>query len=255
MLCVDSTPEKDKLMNLEQIRESVRENMHRLAKLGNWPEWLDVEQSVLGRIPVEGSENAPGFDAGLACCLGLIPEDKQKLAAVLHAAYTPEAVEQVRSEAEAMDPDSETCWWLAACSICDEGKVDSDRFLQQIESFRSLSQNPDARVEAAKKELAKMTSTFSLDRGYPFGTIDGCMQGAYLSGHPFAVFYGEDYGIWFIGTFHDSLGLEDFEWSDEVDDQGRPNSGPVHGSQQFVKAANEEELTRALEVVKNHFGL
>ena len=31
----------------------------------------------------------------------------------------------------------------------------------------------------------------------------------------------ENYGIYFVGTYHDSLGLDGFSWSDEKDEKGR----------------------------------
>ena len=62
--------------------------------------------------------------------------------------------------------------------------------------------------------------------------------------------YSQNYGLYFIGTYETSLGLEDFEWSQEKDEQGRDKSGPVFGSKQFVKCATEEEWRRAMEVVK-----
>ncbi|MBT5820335.1 MAG: hypothetical protein HOI24_02670, partial [Candidatus Magasanikbacteria bacterium] len=42
--------------------------------------------------------------------------------------------------------------------------------------------------------------------------------------------YAEEYDIYFVGTYLPSLGLEDFYWSADVDEQDRPLSGPVHGS-------------------------
>jgi hypothetical protein len=86
----------------------------------------------------------------------------------------------------------------------------------------------------------------------PFGTVDGCMQGAYVAGHSFAVMWQEEYGIYFIGTYLPSLGLEGFEFADGKDGEGRATSGAL-GSQ-FVKVATEEELARALEVVVAHLG-
>lgn len=187
----------------------------------------------------------------------MIVREKQKLAAILHAAYTPEAVEQIRKEIKNLDPDSETCWWLAACNVCAEGGINQNQFLQQIDAFKELASDPQKRKEAAQKEFDKMTSAFhfvpELGDNVPYGTEDGCMQGAYVAGHSFAVNYAEKYGLYFLGTYHPSLGLDNFAWSDEKDEKGRPKSGPVFGSKQFVKCANMEELKRALEIVKPLF--
>ena len=123
--------------------------------------------------------------------------------------------------------------------------------MQQINDFKKLITNNEERLKQALLEFEKMTQSFEVKDGVPFGTQDGCMQGAYIAGFPFGTQYAENYGIYFIGTFEDSLGLENFSWSDEKDDQGRAKSGPVFGSRQFVKCANREEFERAVAVVKS----
>lgn len=238
------------------LLEKIKANAARVKELGKWPSYVE-EESLAERVPKQGNNNAPGFDAGLACALDLIARDKQELAATLHAAYTPTAVEKVRGEMRNLDPDSETCWWLAACHVCREGEINQEQFLQQIEDFKKLASDTDARAVAAKQEYENMISKFNFDEtigaDVPFGTQDGCMQGAYIKGYPFATQYNEAFGLYFIGTYEGSLGLEDFKWSEEKDDKGRAKSGPVWGSKQFVKCANKEELLKALEVVKNKF--
>ena len=119
--------------------------------------------------------------------------------------------------------------------------------------FENLINNPKDRIEAAKNEHQNMLNTFETKtyEGIPFGVIDGCIQGAYLAGHSFGTMYADKYGLFFIGTYNKSLGLEDFEWSSDVDEQGRAKSGPVFGSKQFVKCSSEEEFLRALKVVNS----
>lgn len=237
---------------LFQIKNAVRSDARRVATLGQWPERIDPNKALVDRVPsLDRGAKASGFDAGIACSLGLIPRDKQKLAAVLHAAYTPEAVEQVRREAEDMDPDSETCWWLAACAVCREGEVDAMQFFGQLEAFHVIMESPELRRKMAMIALTEMSESFETSTYLaPFGTKDGCMQGAYVAGHDFATQYAEAYGIYLIGTYLPSLGLEEFPWSDEKDDKGRPKSGPVHGSTQFVKCCDEDEFREALVVVR-----
>ena len=101
-------------LDLAEIRSIAEAESDRIAKLGEWPEYRlpYAKASIAGRIPQKEDKNAPGFDAGVACALGMIPQDKQKLAAILHGNYSAEAVEQVRQELKAMNPDSETTWWL-----------------------------------------------------------------------------------------------------------------------------------------------
>jgi hypothetical protein len=215
----------------------------RLGELGDWPEWID-RAHLAERIP-SAELTASGFDAGIACALDLIPRDRQRLSAKLHAAYTPEAVAQVRHEAAQLDPDSETAWWLAACEVCTEGKLSPADFLAQVDQFTALAADPAARLAAAQHCLAEMTSSFTVENGVAFSRVDGGMQGAYVAGHELAGMYAAEHDLYFLGTFHDSLGLEDFAWSEETDEQGRPRSGPNGGSRQFVKCANEAEYRAA----------
>jgi hypothetical protein len=195
---------------------------------------------------------ASGFDAGIACALDLIPRERQKLAACLHAAYTPAAVEQVRGEARALDPDSQTCWWLAACSVCREGELTPEDFSQQVAAFTVLARSPHLRLVAAQATCEAMSRSFWMQDGIAFGTEDGAMQGAYVAGHDVAAVHDEKAGLYFVGTFRETLGLEGFPWSDAVDESGRTCSGPVHGSRQFVKAASAEEYRRVLAALRAH---
>lgn len=240
---------QEKKLTLEEIKEIVAKNASRVATLGQWPAYISPE-SLVERIPKNKVDKAPGFDAGLACALDLIPRDKQELSAKLHANYSKEAVMQIRQEIAQANADSQTMWWLSACSVCNEGEIDQDKFFQQIEDFKKLSKNKEERFSQAMAEYAKMTASFVLQDGVPFGTKDGCIQGAYIAGFPFGTQFADNFGIYFIGTFEESLGLEDFPWSKEKDDQGRDKSGPVFGSRQFVKCANKQEFERAVAIVK-----
>ena len=238
-------------------RDTVLVRTDAVAALGRWPLHIDRETSLSARIPAEGT-TASGFDAGIACALGLMPAHAEKLAATLHAAYTPKAVSEVRASTQhengiwhVKDANSAACWWLAACSLCLDGDdVDAATFRRQLQDFDTLQKNPAARKAAAEKTLGAMCASFDTHRGYAFGTQDGCMQGAYIAGHDVAVMYAAHHGVYFIGTFHETLGLENFGWSPALDDKGRTKSGPVHGSRQFVKCADESELAAAREAVR-----
>lgn len=242
-------------MPLEDIRSLAAAESERLAKLGEWPEYKlpHAVESVAGRIPQVGETNAQGFDAGLACALDIIPREKQRLAAVLHGNYTAEAVEQVRQELKNLDADSETAWWLAASDLCTEGSTDEKKFRDQLEAFEDLAADPKSRLVTAKHEYEKIKGLFSTDQyGFPFGTEDGCIQGAYIAGYPAGAHYSKEYDLYFVGTYLPSLGLENFSWSEEKDESGRSKSGPMHGSKQFVKCANEAEFKKVLAIVKAH---
>ncbi len=229
-------------------------DMERVMTLGNWPDLARARavKSLAGRIPTAGG-TAAGFDAGVACCLKLIPRDREQLAATLHANYTREAVEQVQREAMAPDADSATTWWLAACSVCVESTtVDEEAFAAQVRCFESLADDRFARLEAAMAQYAEMCRGFEIIDGIPHATRDGGMQGAYIAGHPLAVHWAERWGVYFIGTYLPSLGLEDFTFGNAVDGEGRPMSGLL--SPNFAKCT-KEELPAVLAVARGHLGV
>lgn len=220
----------------------------------DWPDWANPED-VLQRIP--GVDKlGPGLDSFLACCLWLVPEEAWSLSAGLHVHWNQARVSLIRAAiAENLPPDHPAVWWAAMCSICQEGEVDQAYFLQQIAHAHLLRTNAEARRKAADEELVRMRALFSMDGPYPLGTKDGCLQGMYVSGYDWGVHDARDiYGLFFIGTCQPSLGLEAFQWGTEKDDQGRDKSGPVFGSPQFVKCANEEELAAAVEIVEAKLG-
>jgi hypothetical protein len=239
-------------MNIQEIKRVVSENCERVAKLGNWPRYISPD-SLLSRIPDGGK--APGFDAGIACCLGLIPEDKQKLSATLHAAYTPAAVEQVRREI-ALDDDkfygTETFYWLLACSYCTEEQTE-DQFFNACLLVRFI-QAPES-IERARKEYKKMTSNYKVADNVAWAVVDGGIQGAYLDGLDLGVQF--NHGIFFVSTYKESLGIpENFKWVDPpTKERPMSNSGPVWGSKQYVKCATAAELFVVLLLARSYLGV
>jgi|GEM_PF-979761 len=239
---------------IEELGALVEANGAKVAQMGQWPAHIAVSASLTGRVPF-GDNLRSGFDAGVACSLGLMPPHSQKLIATLHAAYTPEAVAEIRRETNngtgLRHADSAVCWWLAGCSVCIEGDtVDEKTFRAQLHEFQALMQDPEARLLAAHTTLQEMVGSFDTKRGYAFGTQDGSMQGAYIAGHDVAVMHAPTRDLYFIGTFHETLGLENFNWDSKTDDRGRATSGPVHGSRQFVKCASAPELDRIITALK-----
>ncbi len=233
---------------LEDLRTMVRQEGARVKELGEWHPAVDTEKSLVARIPeTEETQAAPGFDAGLACTLDLIPRDKQKLAAMMHANINPPAIQQIRSEIQSWDPDSETVWWLAACNVCDEGNIDGEKFRGQLTVFQELAADPEKRLAAAKAEYQKMTQSVDTTQfGIPFGTVDGCMHGAYISGYPIAGMYAPEYGIFFIGTFDTPINnaLADFPWKNPDQEGQRGTSGMI--APQFFKCADEDEFRKVI---------
>ena len=251
--------------SIRLIRELVADNAARVAELGQWPAHVTTG-SLVARVPESGS-SASGFDAGVAVALGLIPADRGKLAAVLHAAYTPQAVAQVREEmglASAgvrIDPDCESVWWLAACSVCVEEQVDEATMVGQCEAFTELALDPRARLAAAKDMLADMLDSFEVIDEVAHATRNGGMQGAYLAGYRIAVQYASAHDVFFVGTYEPAgLRLDGFGWRepgnpDALSRDGQMGrSGPVFGSRQFVKACDADELNAVLTTAISRMG-
>lgn len=256
-------------MRLAEVRNDVARAAARVAELGSWPEHVSAA-SLFERIPTEEGRGAGGFDAGIAVALGMIPENRSRLAAVLHAAYTPQAVEQVRREMllsdegghTQVDPDCESVWWLAASSVCQEGLVTAEEFVGQLETFEALAADPQARLRAANRMLGDMLGSFVVKNGVPFALRDGGMQGAYLSGYKIAAQWSDAYEVFFVGTYAtEGLGLDGFPWRFPADPSSSElterlgRSGPVFGSKQFVKACDEQELAAVLSVAGKHLGV
>lgn len=249
---IGETPENLE-MRLRKIKSVITKNMHRIARLGEWPKEIPP-RSLLWRVPTI-AKNAAGFDAGIACALDLIPCDKQEFSARLHANYSTDLMAEARKQFVSGDSESPAIWWLSASSLCRAKGVDTKKFLQQIENFKKISKDPELRKRNAEREYKRTISSYVIKDGAPYGERDGCIQGAYLDGYLYASFYNKDLDIYFIGTCEPSLGLEDFKWSDERDEDGLVKSGPVAYSKQFVKCANEKEWREALEIVKNRLSL
>ena len=239
------------MINLRCNTQIVRENALRVAQLGDWADCGDPVNAMLSRVPTDNYTHAAGFDAGIACCLDIIPRDNQKLSATLHANYTPAAVEQIQREIFARDfVNTDTCWWLFCCSFCSEEQT-AYEYMETSLKCAEIAKDSDMRLELARNELFKMNNRFVLQKdGIALVTGNGGAQGAYIAGHTIAI--EPMHGIWFVSTYEESLGLpEDFEWEDPpTEENPLSDSGPVWGSKNYVKAANFKELARVLECVK-----
>lgn len=228
-------------------------NSLRLATIGQWPESYRPD-SIADRIPIEG-KNRAGFNAIVACGLSLIPRERQYLTARLQVTWNADSVQQIRREIQEMNPDSETCWWLAAESLHCPGGVTREIFVEQVTMFEDLVMNPEERRNRAIKQLNKLLSTFHVQEGFPLGTQEGCIQGAYIAGHRFGTEavcaekkpFEARVPVYIIGTYLPSLGLEHYSW--------KPTSGPVQGSPKLVQCATYEEMLDALKIVKQYLGV
>lgn len=260
-------------MDISDIRNTIVFNAARVKKLGKWPDFID-EDSILQRIP--NGQDAPGFDAGVACALDLIPREKQQLSAALHGAYTTKLMKKIKKEIKKLEKvsewadkrmydldgspawdealNSETCWWLAASSVCEENDGDEGRLMCQIEEFKRLIDNDYHRYMAAMRLVKELKTSYHVVDRVAVALKDGGMQAAYIDGYDLSIMAA--YNIWFVGTHRDSLGIPNtFKWSSKKDDKGRPMSGPAASSQQFVKCADFAELAQVLKIAKANLGV
>jgi hypothetical protein len=242
------------------IVERVRENALRVADLGHWTSKVRAKavETLLARIPQNGAR-ASGFDAGIACALDLIPRDRQQLSAMLHANYTADAIMQVRQEAVRLEADSQTCWWLAACSelTCDQGEVTPVRFLQQVKNFSMIAQDQAFRKVIAEQTFSDQEHKYRVIDGVPFVVRDGGMQAAYLHGFNWGVEYGEAYSLFFVSTALNSLGVfeREFPFSSRRDERGRAMSGKLsNDTLQRCKCSSIEELAAVVRMVRENLG-
>ncbi len=135
-------------------------------------------------------------------------------------------------------------------------------FYRQVQKFNDLrdsmfstSDGRSTQIQGVlMNEVASMRAQYSvMDDGVPYADSNSGGVGAYIDGNKFSVFHSN--GLFFIGTFEQSLGLEDFEFSDsteEINGVTYTKSGPVHDSKNFVKCATIEEAARAIEIVKSN---
>jgi len=149
---------------------------------------------------------------------------------------------------------SETCWWLAASSVCEENDGDDLRLMIQIEEFKRLVDNDYHRYMASMRLVEELKTSYHMVDGIAVATKDGGMQAAYINGCSIAIMVA--YDIWFVGTHKESLGIPNtFKWSSKKDDKGRAMSGPAWNSKQFVKCADFTELANVLKIARGHLGV
>ena len=250
---------------VEGMREHVNRNGQELARIGNWrPGALE---RLVARIPTPGNTSL-GADAGIFAALGLTPNEFVETIATLHAGvYTEELVNQIREERKQIldNPgvQNATLYWLLAGDKIgeNEGGVTQERLVKQVADFtddvgRYRSEDREAVRDVTRKALNEfdtITNSFTMFGNVPMSTNSGAIHGAYLSGLPFGTFMSMEYGLFFIGTYKDSMGLENFDWSNRTQNVGGkelPMSGPVvEGSYQFVKCSDVHEFSRAIDVV------
>jgi|GEM_PF-5602519 len=158
---------------------------------------------------------------------------------------------ELKKLADSFDPNCETCWLLVALHIKAQEAVNQEQFVEQIRKFRRLAADPEARRKAAVQEYFLMTCSYGREKligngKVPVGYRDGCIVGACIDGHPFAIRYAPAERAYYIQTPFSSLGLEKQSWEEA-------GSGPVFGSRQHVRCASLSTLQKVLPKVLQTF--
>ncbi|MDC0357311.1 hypothetical protein OAO01_00715 [Oligoflexia bacterium] len=216
-------------------------------------------QSLKYRVPVEGGKSA-GLDAGLFAISRMIPEHAREFSARMHANHTPELIDYARTNLQNLDHkrDAPITWWLAACSVVKPG-VDRYGLVNQVIDFHILRTDLEKRVAAAKATKARFLQSVETEEiagvECPIGTNPDTHLRAYLAGHRYAVLHATGIGLYYIGTYESSLGLEDHgdKFSNKTDEQDRPLSGFVGGNPKLAKCCDRNELEIILPIVAAHF--
>jgi hypothetical protein len=93
-----------------------------------------------------------------------------------------------------------------------------------------------------------MDRTFWMFGKVPYALSVGGANEALAAGHNYVIVIVD--GAFFIRTNKLSLGLENFKFNDEIDDNGQLLYGPVNGDQSHVRVSSFSELEFALLVVE-----
>ena len=247
---------------LSAQRNTVEGSLDKIANLAGVSGDLGAVRHLLARIPATVDHTASGFDAGVAVATGLIPEEYAGLSAKLHLKQTPEAIMELRTGIEQLRQgavENSTLYWALASAFCiEDNLVDGGGYLHQVSGYEKVRKtgNVEQMRDMALSFINKLgeRSAPDPDGVYAAGDSAGCL-GAYAI-HKAAVAYYTDArypGMFFIGTYHDSLGLDNFEFGKRLDKNGAERSGKIGGRSNFVKCDGYAEFGRAMNLVKSYF--
>lgn len=244
-------------MPLKTVLAATR--MRNVATLGGWTEddvatTRDQLKAVINETYIE-----PRMFLLFACCLDLIPPERQKVAATMWTGRCPpEVLAQIQHELTSgpnggLDPSSDTCWWLAARRYSSGIRRHVVTFREHLESFGGWMENKGERLFSAVQALGDL-HTFTVIDGVAFVDDAPRCRHPYYFGHTFMVGFDRDLNVFTLATYRDSLGLEAFSFSEECADDGERLSGLVDGSPQYARLHSFEELADAIKVVRGKLG-
>lgn len=266
------------------VREMVSEEANQVARAGKWPASLPAE-IIVEAIPGPGSKTAAGFGPAVAAALQLIPKNCRTLAAKFEHNFDTDVVSRIQSEtaplrelesrisskldlarlqsaeglsdldasyAESIhrfNPNTQSSWCLAALHVASQGPVDQRGFFDQLRRFDVLQGDFEARRRAAVSQYLSMTNSFGVEKEFgpyvPIGNKAGCLEGACIAGHQFAVRYSVPERAYYIMTAQKSLGLESYRRSS-------PQSGLIEGRHNIARYESLDEFREVLKVVSRH---
>lgn len=237
------------------MHRKVNEETRRVAALGGWADDADLNESLYEALPPDPSSTRFMLSLAMACCLDLIPHEKQRLAAIMHRGASEEAILQVRKDlrdgGRSVDPDSETAWWLAVLGYCDK-ESNIYQLLAQINTCKGVSSAAVGRESLAESMLTGMRWSVYVVDGVAFLPGGRSSSTPYFFGHEFIVGFDREENVFTLSTFRPSLGLEDFPFSERCD-KGGTRLSRLLGSQ-YAHISSFEELGEAVKVVCRTLG-
>jgi hypothetical protein len=233
------------------MHRKVNEETRRVAALGGWADDAEHLEALYEALPTDPSGTRFMLSLAMACCLDLIPREKQRLAAIMHRGASEEAILQIRKdlrdEGRSVDPDSETAWWLAVLGYCNR-ESNIYQLLAQIETCKGVSSAAAGRESLAESMLTGMRWSFYVVDGVAFLPGSHSSSTPYFFGHDFVVGFDREEHAFTLSTFRASLGLESFPFSERCDKGGTRLSRSFDS--QSAQIGSFEELGDAIMVVR-----
>lgn len=233
----------------------VNEEARRVATLGGWADDAEHLEALYEALPTDPSGTRFMLSLAMACCLDLVPREKQRLAAIMHRGTSEEAILQIRKdlrdEGRSVDPDSETAWWLAVLGYCNK-ESNLHQLLSQIDTCKKVSSAAAGRESLAGSMLTGMRWSFYVVDGVAFLPGSHSSSTPYFFGYDFVVGFDREERAFTLSTFRVSLGLETFPFSERCDKGGTRLSRPF--GPQSAQIGTFEELGEAVTAVCRKLG-
>ena len=207
---------RDWLYNIKELFWiSPNETFERLKKMresSNCPESIWIYLIIHIHL---ASKESFRFSYNIACFLDLIPYKNRKTLHKNLFDYNESDITKIREESKIMSVDMETTRWLAVNSIKNSWSVNQKNFLWQIEEFKSVINNDEQIQKLAYDQLEKIKSGYKIStHWFPFCEDIWGILWVYISWYSYCVRYDYIYKCYEIHTYHQTLWLDNYDWSD-----------------------------------------